>query len=82
MIEKYTHVIIVECDEEQHKSYDTTCETQRINDIYTDLGDRPIVLIRFNPDAYTDSSHTKHSTCFKYHNRSEVPYIVDPTKLE
>ena len=80
LIEKYTHVIIIECDEEQHKSYDTTCETQRINDIYTDLGDRSIVLIRFNPDSYIDSNKQKHSTCFNYHKKLGVPYIVDQTK--
>ena len=82
LIERYTHVVIIECDEEQHKSYDTTCETQRINDIYTDLGDRSIVLIRFNPDSYIDSNKQKHSTCFNYHKRFGVPYIVDQTKWE
>ena len=65
-----THIIIVECDENQHKDYDTTCEIARINELFTDLGDRPIVFIRFNPDAYDN----KHSS-FKYHKISGVPII-------
>lgn len=51
-IEQFTHSIIIEVDEDQHKSYDTTCEIARLNELYTDLGDRPIKLIRFNPDSY------------------------------
>ena len=46
-----THSIIVEIDENQHIDYDTTCETQRVNDLYSDIG-LPIVFIRFNPDEY------------------------------
>lgn len=52
MIERYSHVIIIEIDEAQHMGYDSTCEIQRINDLYTDLGDRNIVFIRLNPDGY------------------------------
>ena len=52
MIDFGYQILIVEVDEGQHELYETTCEEQRINDIYTDLGDRPIVLIRFNPDGY------------------------------
>ena len=52
MIDFGYQILIVEVDEGQHDLYKTTCEDQRINDIYTDLGDRPIVLIRFNPDGY------------------------------
>lgn len=50
LIELYTHCIIIEVDENQHKNY--ICEEKRINEIYTDLGDRNLVLIRFNPDKY------------------------------
>ena len=48
-IDLFTHVLIIECDENQHKNYNTTCEVARINELFTDLGDRPIVFIRFNP---------------------------------
>lgn len=70
-----THSVIVECDENKHSSYETTCEIQRINDLYTDLGDRPIVFIRFNPDEYMDKNGDKVKSSFKYHDKLDVPVI-------
>ena len=46
----FTHTIIVECDEFKHRKYDTTCEIDKLNATFTDLGDRPMILLRFNPD--------------------------------
>jgi hypothetical protein len=43
-------VIIIEIDENQHEDY--ICENKRIMEISQDLGHRPVVFIRFNPDAY------------------------------
>jgi hypothetical protein len=71
-LDLYTHIIIVECDENQHTDYDITCEIARINELFTDLGDRPIVFIRFNPDAYSNKPSS-----FKYHKTSGVPMIRD-----
>jgi hypothetical protein len=50
-------VVIVEVDERQHKqnSYKSSCENKRIMQIFDDAGRRPIVFIRFNPDAYKNS---------------------------
>ena len=45
-------VIIVEVDENQHIDYGCSCETKRIMELSQDLGHRPIVFIRFNPDDY------------------------------
>lgn len=50
-IECLTHTIIIECDENQHAGY--SCENKRVMEIFQDLGNRPIVFIRFNPDSYT-----------------------------
>jgi hypothetical protein len=47
-------VIIIEIDENMHCNYDCTCENKRIMEISQDVGHRPIVMIRFNPDAYVD----------------------------
>ena len=57
-IECYTHTIVIECDEEQHKN--TSCEEKRMMEIFQDLGSRPLVLLRFNPDKYDDQEG-----CFK-----------------
>ena len=45
-------IIIIEVDENQHTDYDCFCENRRIMELSQDLGHRPIVFIRFNPDDY------------------------------
>jgi len=45
-------ILIVEVDEDQHNNYDCSCENKRIMELSQDMGHRPIVFIRFNPDKY------------------------------
>ena len=45
-------IIIIEIDENQHTDYDCSCENKRIMELSQDVGHRPIVFIRFNPDDY------------------------------
>ena len=45
-------IIIIEVDENQHQDYDSSCENKRVMELSQDLGHRPIVFIRFNPDDY------------------------------
>jgi hypothetical protein len=45
-------IIIIEIDENQHTDYDCSCQNKRIMELSQDLGHRPIVFIRFNPDVY------------------------------
>lgn len=47
-----THVIIIEIDENEHKSYDNTCNNRRTMELSQDVDHRPIVFIRLNPDSY------------------------------
>jgi hypothetical protein len=47
-------VIIIEVDENQHIDYDCSCENKRIMELSQDVGHRPIIFIRFNPDDYTN----------------------------
>ena len=81
MFDCFTHIVIIEIDENQHKSYDTTCEIQRLNELFTDLGDRPIIFIRFNPDGYKDASGKKHASPFDYTKVHELPVVKDKTEL-
>jgi hypothetical protein len=60
LFDLFTHTIIIECDENGHNNYDTTCEIAKLNDTFTDLADRPMVLIRFNPDNYKETD----KSCF------------------
>lgn len=61
-IECLTHSIIIECDENQHLNY--VCENKRMMTLFRDLGNRPLVLIRFNPDSYVLGG-IKQKGCFK-----------------
>jgi len=45
-------VLIIEVDENQHVDYECSCENKRIMELSQDVGHRPIVFIRFNPDSY------------------------------
>jgi hypothetical protein len=56
-------VIIVEVDENQHADYDCSCENKRIMELSQDVGHRPIVFIRFNPDEY-EKDGTNISSCW------------------
>jgi hypothetical protein len=62
-IDVLTHSIVVECDENQHGYY--TCENKRTMDIFQDLGNKPLVMLRFNPDSYVNKNNCKIPGCFK-----------------
>lgn len=47
-------VIIIEIDEHQHGSYECICENKRIMQLSQDINHRPLVCIRFNPDAFDE----------------------------
>ena len=47
--------IIIEVDENQHTEYDCTCENKRLMELSQDVGHKPIVFIRFNPDDYLEN---------------------------
>jgi len=50
LIERFTHCLVLECDEFGHSNYNEICENKRLMEIFEDLGRRPIVFLRFNPD--------------------------------
>jgi hypothetical protein len=52
LLDMLYQIIIIEIDENQHQDYDCSCENKRIMELSQDLGHRPIVFIRFNPDDY------------------------------
>lgn len=57
-------VIIIEVDENQHTNYDCSCENKRIMQLSQDVGHRPIVFIRFNPDDYINLNNEKITSCW------------------
>jgi hypothetical protein len=60
-----SHAIIVEVDENQHITYDCTCENKRLMELSSDLGHKPMTFIRFNPDSYVDLTGKTAKTCWK-----------------
>jgi len=82
-LECYTHGVFEETDETQHDTEKyCSCENKRMMQLFEDAGSRPIVFVRFNPDAYTDSHGVRHPSCFKYHKRLGVPVIRDQAVWE
>ncbi len=61
LIDVLLYSIIIECDEGQHKNYE--CENKRTMQLFEDLGNRPLIIIRFNPDSYTENNK-KVEGCF------------------
>ena len=75
-IDCLTHSVIIEVDENQHKNgkiYNPECELRRLNNLFTDLADRPIVFIRFNPDSYINKKNKLVKSCFEYTEDKGLP---------
>jgi hypothetical protein len=64
-----SHVLVIEVDENAHKGY--TCETKRDTTLWQDVGERNIVFVRFNPDAYPG-----HSSCWRV-NKQGICVVRD-----
>jgi len=63
MVDLGYQVIIIEVDENQHRDYDCSCENKRIMQLSQDVGHRPIIFIRFNPDEYANQDK-KITSCW------------------
>jgi len=60
------YVIITEVDENQHDAHVYSCENKRMMQLFTDIGNRPLVMIRFNPDRYYDQKQRSVASCWDY----------------
>ena len=65
LLDMGSHIIIVEVDEHKHAEYDCSCEHKRLMELSQDVDHRPIVFIRFNPDAYTNQAGELIKSCWK-----------------
>jgi hypothetical protein len=76
-----TYFVVLECDEDQHSSYDKDCELIRMNNISTGLG-LPTLFVRYNPDLPGFKVKQKHKklleTLDKYLN---MEVLEDPTPI-
>ena len=71
-------IIIIEVDENQHNQYDCSCENKRLMELSQDVGFRPIVFIRFNPDGY-NINDKKITSCW-YINKHGI-YQINKKKI-
>ena len=72
-------VIVVEIDENQHVSYDCSCENKRLMLLSQDVDHRPMVFIRFNPDDYINGTETVTSC---WNNNQLGICCIKKTKLK
>ena len=72
--------MVVEHDEEQHDGYSRECEEKRLMQLLVDLGSRPLVVLRFNPDAYTNDQGVRIESCFKFSPQLRLPSVVNETE--
>jgi hypothetical protein len=75
-------VIVVEIDENQHDTYDCTCENKRLMEISQDIAHRPLVFIRFNPDEYSNSDGIKVTSCWSRSELKGLPIVPLKRKTE
>jgi len=69
-IDILTHSIIIECDENQHINY--SCDNKRTMELFSDLGNRPLVMIRFNPDKYRTTNSEYSDKCFEFDEKNNI----------
>jgi uncharacterized protein YajQ (UPF0234 family) len=62
LIQLNDYNIIIEIDENQHSYY--SCENKRLMEIFKDLGNSPLTIIRFNPDGYISKDNKKIKSPF------------------
>ena len=68
LFETYTFMLILECDENQHKSRTESCEISRMQNISQMFGGLPTYFIRWNPDEYVtdDNKYSNVSIIERY----------------
>lgn len=86
-IDASTHAVIVECDENQHHNRSKSLGEIKRNKQLQEDANKPIVIIRFNPDAFLkDKSRIK--SCFKMNSdgilmiRSEIQWRARLARLK
>jgi hypothetical protein len=76
-----THIVVVECDESQHKGYNwQSCaantslqdaEERRMHEIFVAFGLLPTVFIRWNPDSFVSNG----KACQKYNQTKRLELL-------
>jgi hypothetical protein len=73
------YTIMIEIDERQHIHYDDEYENKRTIKMFNDLGCKPLIIIRFNPDHYKTSDKIVESC---WYNIAGGSYVLRPDMLD
>ena len=71
------HCVIVEIDENQHNSYQDSCECARINEIVNGVGGKSVIIIRYNPDTIKNKGKN-----ISISNAERIDLLVKTIKYE
>ena len=71
------HCVIIEVDENQHKSYEDSCECARINEIVNGIGGKSIIFIRYNPDIVRNKG-----VKLNFKMKDKINYLIEIVKKE
>lgn len=83
LIPKMSFMIIVEVDENQHKSRLKGCELDRMINIYFTLGGIRTIFVRYNPDGYTGENGKRcHSDTTREHNLMKLLKYIEKSYSE
>jgi len=76
-------VIIIEIDEQSHRGYLCAKEREREESFVKQNRNKTVVMIRFNPDEYTDYEGVRHPSCFTRATKErEVPHVPPKRKAD
>ncbi len=75
-------VLVLEVDEFKHVNYDCTCENKRLMQLFLDAGSRPIMMVRFNPDAYTQADGQHVTSCWGVSKDKGLAHVKRTKKAE
>jgi hypothetical protein len=70
-------IVVLECDEHQHKDRQCSCEQTRMVNISQAYGGLPVYFIRWNPDPYAPSVDTKKQEAIEKRHKIVCSYIRD-----
>ena len=73
-------VIIVEIDEHSHRAYLCAKEREREASFVVQNRGKTVVMIRFNPDAYTDYAGVRQPSCFTRADKDHQIVHVHPAQ--
>jgi hypothetical protein len=76
-------VIIIEIDEQSHRRHLCAKEREREESFVRQNRNKTLVMIRFNPDEYTDYKGVRHPSCFTRATKErEVPHVPPKRKAD